>query len=355
MSATLLRAFPSLWIGTMMCVAVTVFIPGCSAPPHVDREAETVDTDTTPDTSRAKANAVPDEEVSGRRNDRPVLLEPSQWRGKRFVMVEKVRMFRKFGYLLYTSPQLDSATSAPNPAVALKNHRLKYDVFAGGVVTVTAVEEQDDGEYLATFQTDTMGLTVYGKTRNGIIEGIHAEEDLVAARDRWLGQTVFSRRRLIDTYDSAASRFATTPVSITEPLEVVAVRWGMTPLPPKPIWLVVQRADGSRGIIPVNYSWTNVPPQKRTDGLPWSMDILEEDPRSYGWEDEIWEAIDETKLLTGMTTKQVRLSWGEPANTHSRIDERGRRVRELTYPGDILFFVNDSLANVRKRHDTPTH
>jgi hypothetical protein len=273
--------------------------------------------------------------------------------GKRFVFVEKVAMFRTFGYPLYRSARLDSARSPLDSSIQLDNRRLRYEPFAGTAATVKAVEQHDDGEYLITFTTDTLALTVYGRTRNEIIEGIHPEEDLAAARKRWVGQTVFSRRRLVDTYDSVASKFSTVKVSIREPLRVTTVRWGMTPLPPKPLWLMVRGADSLHGIIPVHYSWTNVPPSKRTGRLPWSGDILEEDPRQNRWPQAVWEAIDSSKILTGMTHEQVRLSWGEPNESHSRPGEGGETILELVYPGTVLVFEGDTLVGEREGDRCP--
>jgi hypothetical protein len=340
MSAVSPNSFIASLSARAIPVAALLLLVGCGTPPPPERDIAAAN----PDSSASPGDSLT-QGVTPPQEPRPVLLEPEQWPGTRFVLVEKVKMFRRFGYQLYTSADLDADRRPPNPAIELDNHRLKYDVFAGTAVTATAVERQVDGEYLVTFKTDTLGLTVYGRTSGGIIEGIHPEADLAAARERWLDRTVFSRRRIVDAYDSAASRFSTVKVSMTEPLRVNEVRWGMTPLPPKPIWLMVRRPDGSRGIIPVNYSWTNVPPGKRTGRVPWAMDILEEDPRTYGWPEEVWEAIDESKILTGMSERQVVLSWGEPTESRSRLSERGEKVRELLYPGNKLLFQGDTLVS----------
>ncbi len=279
----------------------------------------------------------------------PVTVPVSDWPGKKFRLLEKTKMFQRFGYELYTSPHFSDEKTAPDTRIEHANHRLKYEVFNGRTITAVAVQKMAGGEYHITFKADTLNLTVYGKTSNGIIEGIALFSDFAAAEKRWKGKIIFSRRRSIEMFDSVASRFSSVRVSTTEPLFVKRIRWGVTPLPPKSLWLIVVRKDGSEGFIPLNYSWTNVLREDDTEKLPWERDIFEHDPRKlYSWEEYIWETIDNHNICTGMTTEQVRFSWGVPKEMQTVTDRDGRKITTYTYSGKTLRFVNDTLKSTVK-------
>lgn len=251
-------------------------------------------------------------------------LAVEDWPGNTFVLIPKVPMFQKFGYHLYDSPLLDEETQPADTTAVLKNHRLKYDRYKLAQITALTVSPQADGEYVISFQVDSPSVEpsiVYGKTSNGTLEGIALASDLADARRHWLGDTVYSRRRILDRYDSSEAKFSSMGVSISTPLQVIDVHWGMIPLPPKPIWLEVESPTGPKGIIPIHFSWTNVLENMRTDGLPWEADVLAKNPRNTrDWPDEIWTAIDAHKVTTGMTSEQVEMSWGEPNSTETRED-----------------------------------
>jgi hypothetical protein len=269
-------------------------------------------------------------------SDTPSFYPPDKWVGLLFVLLPKNRMFEKFGYdLTVVSP------SAKAGAAALANGRLRADTFAGRCLKVTKVEKAG-GEWRVTMSGE--GVTVTGVTKLGAIEGLAPAHDLDSARIRWRGATLYAAPRLINTYDSAAARFGSIAVSVTEPLRVLDVRWGQTPLPPKPLWILVESKSGARGFIPVHYSWTNVLAVKRTGPVPWEADVLERDPRSlYTWDRAVWETIDKHNVFRGMTPAQVRLSWGIPL--HEEI-ERGTAgtIRTWTYESGNARFVNDSLV-----------
>ncbi len=271
-------------------------------------------------------------------------IPAKDWPGNTFVLVPKGRMFQKFGYHLYDTPLLDQETQPADTTAVLKNHRLKYDRYKLARITALTATPQADGEYVVSFQVDSPSVEpsiVYGKTSNGTLEGIAPASDLAYARDYWLGDTIYSRRRILDRYDSAEAKFSSMGVSISAPLQVVDVHWGMIPLPPKPIWLEVESPTGPKGIIPVHFSWTNVLESKRSDGLPWEEDVLEDNPRQiHDWPDEIWTAVDAHKVMTGMTKEQVKMSWGEPTSKESVEDN----AQVWKFDRGTVRFVGDTLT-----------
>jgi len=282
--------------------------------------------------------------------DTITLITPvSDWKGKKFRLLEKTKMFQKYGYELYTSPLFSEDTTPADPKTAHTNHRIRYEPFKATSITATDVQKLAEGEFFITFQTDTLNLTVYSRTRKGIVEGIALYSDFENAEKRWKGQTIYSRRRSIETYDSVRSCFNSIKVSITEPLRVAAIRWGITPLPPKSLWLVIQRKDGFTGFLPINYSWTNVLKTEDTGNVPWSRDIFEKNPKElYKWEDYIWETIDKHNVCTGMTTEQVIFSWDDPQSRKTVQDSTGFRITTFLYKGKTLIFENDTLRRTEE-------
>jgi hypothetical protein len=268
-------------------------------------------------------------------------VPPSRWPGERFIFLEKTTMFREYGYEVYTSPLLEKEIAPCNPAIETRQHRLGYLPFVGKIMTVSAAKKLHTGEYLISFVVDSSGLAAFARTRKGTVEGLALFSDRENAEKRWLGKTVYSRRKAVDIYDTLATTFSSVPVSILEPLQVVGVRWGIPPLPPQPIMLVVRRQDGTKGLIPVHYRWTNVLPEKRVPGMPWEKEILESDPRKvFAWDEYTWKSIDKRSIFAGMSAEQVRLSWGEPKEI--RPDSKTGTCA-WRYETNILTFKNDTL------------
>ena len=329
-----------LWI-SLSCISIM-----CS-PPAVHRETQTAE-ELAADTTQTAPAVEP--EVDSSEIRRGTLIEKTKaipiedWPGNTFVLVPKGRMFQKFGYHLYDTPLLDEETQPADTTAVLKNHRLKYDRYKLARITALTATPQSDGEYLLSFQVDSPSVepsVVYGKTSNGTIEGIALASDLAHARDYWLGDTIYSRRRILDRYDSSEAKFSSMGVSISAPLLVVDVHWGMIPLPPKPIWLEVESPTGPSGIIPIHFSWTNVLESKRTEGLPWEEDVLEDDPRkAEDWPDEIWTSIDAHRVMTGMTKEQVKMAWGEPIS----VDTASEDSQVWKFDRGTVRFVGDTLT-----------
>ena len=291
-----------------------------------------------------KAHAAPTslrtDSLSQRDTVPPALTIP-KWTGHDFIAIRKNAMFEKFGYEVYPSAKLATASGPVDAAVQLPNRRVKTAVLAQQVLTAKSVTRQTGGEFLVEFSLKSNGTPLFARTRDGAIEGLACAEDLTTARSRWLGKTVFSARRSIDTYDSSTGSFGTFKVSVGAPLTVTDVAWGRTPLPPKPVWLLVECADKRRGFIPTNYSYTNVLAGKRFARLPWESEILEQNPREANkWDEAIWEMIDSHNVAAGMSTAQVRLAWGEPRSMEQ--DSAASTIRWV-YEAQTLTFVRDSL------------
>ncbi len=275
----------------------------------------------------------------------PVHMPPPEWTGQTFILLPKNEMFRKFGYELYGTADLGNALAPADTSAFLLNGRLRADLYGGAELFVRAVSSFGD-DYLVRFFIRDRSLEVFGRTRQDAIEGLVLREDLRRARNRWSGDTIYSVRRQIDLFDSSKARFSSIPVSLSEPLAVDSIAIGQSPLPPKPIWVFVSRESGGKGFIPVHFGWTNVIKSEQYDAdHPWKEDILEGNPRElFAWDEYYWQAIDQHKVLTGMSPDQVRLSWGPPEKRRQKDKSDGTSIKHWEYESATLIFVNDSLT-----------
>ncbi|MBN1575694.1 MAG: hypothetical protein JW913_04030 [Chitinispirillaceae bacterium] len=276
-------------------------------------------------------------------------IVPPQWPGMTFVVLPKQEFARPSGYELYLCKKAECDSAPTDPAWEHDNHRIRCEAISGDSLLVETVEPDGD-EWLVTFFHIPTNKKIFGRTHLQALQDIAPADDLEEARRRWLGMVVFARRGVISTYGTnSASSLTGLRINIQDPLTVVDVRWGKTPLPVKPIWLMVTSAEGKSSFIPVRYSWTNTIPGQISRRNPWDEEILEDDPIAvYHWDDETWELINNHRVIIGMTPDQVRISWGEPVATNST--GRGQQEQQtMTYLSHELVFSGGKLNAIKER------
>lgn len=292
----------------------------------------------TPKQLPRKKNPFPTTQTPFRAFDLPV----TQWVGKKFMVLEKQGLVRQFGYELYLTAALGASKKKPDPAWETPQRRVRCDKIGKSYIIVN--EALPAGrEYLVKFTHEQTGVVLFGKTRDGSIEGVAFAADIDAAQKRWHGKVVYSVRRFIDVFDSVTGKLDNIKVRIDQPLTVVDVRWGLTPLPPKPLWIMVTSECGEKGFIPTRTSWTNAITVIKSDSTPWSDDLMEIDPKKvYTWDEAVWEAVNNHSVATGMTRQQVRMSWGGPKSV---TQGPSGNAETWAYAAQNLLFTNDSLVS----------
>ncbi|MBI3422518.1 MAG: hypothetical protein HY011_06225 [Acidobacteria bacterium] len=71
--------------------------------------------------------------------------------------------------------------------------------------------------------------------------------------------------------------------------------------------------------------------------------FLTEDPKAkYKWPARIWTAIENNRVISGMTAEQVRMSWGEPEKT-----VRTAMGEQWTFAAGVLTFRNGVLTGIQ--------
>ncbi len=282
------------------------------------------------------------------RRDSCLFVPVAQWVNKKFVVLAKQRLFRKFGYELYLSKSLGAAIGPVDTALETQKHHLRYDKVAGSILTVVSVEPAD-GEYLVSFIGAPGGRKFFGKTSGGAIEGIAYAADLDSATRKWVGAAVYSRRGFITTYDSVTGAYGKISVRIQDKLVVSGVAWGLTPLPPRPLWLLVTTTTKEKGFIPIGFSWTNTIAKQVVPAKPWADEIFESDPAQlYKWDSLTWNTVNRHSIASGMTKEQVTLSWGRPQAATADSIHRACQQQWL-YGSQYVCFDHDTVISVGAR------
>lgn len=276
-------------------------------------------------------------------------VPPPQWIGKKVKVLPKQKLVCAQGYTLSTCRNNRCDTTPLDPSWEHANHRVRCDKISGDSLFVEAVEPDKD-EWLITFAHIPTEKRLYARTHKKAISEIAYSDDLEAARRRWMSTCVFSKKGVISVNESASgTAIKSMRINIQDSLLVVDVRWGMTPLPVKPIWLIVKTHDGKQGFIPVRYSWTNTMTDQQTDRLPWEDDIFETNPAFlYDWDENMWELINNHRVIIGMTPDQVSTSWGYPVSVE-KTPSSPSQDEIWTYPSQELHFFDNKLTSITER------
>lgn len=266
-------------------------------------------------------------------------LTPEQWAGHTFVFLDLASDKRAEGYDIYPEDQADKGFQGDLSV------RIPYGEHVGKQVTITEVVKYTAGDYrydyVVHMKENATGKALVGRTMSGQMEGLVLEEDLLKARQQFMGKTVYTKRRMLQgAFDPQANTApAAVTVKVGGAVQVTDVYAGLQAI--EPIWLIVS-VNGQKAILPIAYSWTNMPVFIWTETPPWQDELFMDDPRvKLGWSEAIWQQIESGTVQEGMTKEQVRLSWGPPA----RVDEincgAGKTVwnygaKILTFSGEIL-------------------
>ncbi len=276
-------------------------------------------------------------------------IPPPLWEGRLFIVLKKQEFLRPLGYELYFCRNAECDTTHIDTAWELLNHRIRCDRLAGETLYVETAES-DGNEYVISFLHKSTNRKIFGRTRRQTIPELASVEDLERAKKRWLGKTVFSKRGVISAFGNNSNTSLTgIRVNILDSLTVEDVRLGTTPLPVKPLWLMVKARNGVSGFIPIRYSWINTIPEEVKNLKPWEEDIFEKDPAAiYKWDEATWELINNHRVILDMTPEQVRISWGEPVSSCSlKVSDEDRFI--MTYLSHELVFTKGKLTSVKER------
>lgn len=275
----------------------------------------------------------------------PEFIDVEAWPGKKFVVLEKPSIYCKYGYDLYTCPQMDSCRGPVDTSLVSKYHRARCEKFAGNGLKVLSAAPRGS-EWVVSFQDEKTGTALYARTTKGVFGDIALEADLDGAKKRFIGRMVFSARGFITSFEKGKT--SGIKVKLQDPLRIYDVQFGLTPLPTKPIWLMVETGKGEKGTIPIWYSWTNVKKELRKTGYPWEDDVFEINPeRMFKVDSAVWDIINGHTVREGMTRDEVRLSWGFPVSVKKEALD-GKERECWMYQAQRLYFDEKGLVVIKE-------
>lgn len=273
-------------------------------------------------------------------------LAPKQWMGQTFLFHALPGDRQEEGYEIFKTEDADRGWGGERLV------RIPYAAHVYERVKVTDVVEFPAGinqtDYLIYMKEISSGMKLVGRTTHGQLEGLLLEADLNQAREQFLGKKVYSKMRFLQTENQDAGEAApkVIPVKIGSEAQVVDIYTGIRT--DEPIWLIVL-IDGQRARVPIAYSWSNIRGSAWKQTPPWQEKLFTKDPRSHlGWSREVWEQIDASSVVEGMTKMQVELSWGGPVSIMENPDGSGKSV--WTYGSSTLTFNGDALAAIENVH-----
>jgi hypothetical protein len=186
--------------------------------------------------------------------------------------------------------------------------------YQGRIAKVISVNDFSGRVHLEFVMEDTQEhLRARTLPHKESLRGIALIDDISNARNQWVGKTLWCVLPRLSTYDERSDLTGSITVKRYSPLKVVDIVSGWDE--EKPVRFLLETSDGKRGFIDLNLSGTNVFKEVRHLNR---MDyfFLGEDPhKSYKWPAHIWNLIESSQIITGMTSVQVKMSWGEPEKT----------------------------------------
>ncbi|HEV7485742.1 MAG TPA: hypothetical protein VGQ65_08665 [Thermoanaerobaculia bacterium] len=254
----------------------------------------------------------------------PGTLAIENWVGERFILLPQPSKLREYGYQLF-EPHLD------------------YASWAGKILTVTAVEK--DTLPRVHFKTDD-GVEVLSTAYSDTIDGIAPIRDLDYARQRWLGKSLWLRRPEIATYDEDSDQYGSIRLGRTAHVKVKSIVAGW--YDHEPVRFILFADDGREGFVDLQLSGTNVSAVLR-NATSFQEYFSETDPRltHRDWPPRVWKAIADEKIFIGMSTAQLRMSWGDPSAVN-RTSTKGTSSEQWVYgTGNYVYVRNGVVTTIQ--------
>ena len=272
-----------------------------------------------------------------------VNVTPEQWAGHSFTFLALPYDKQAAGYEIFTVAQADLGFNGDQSV------RIPYEKHVGKQATVSQVIPYPAGpgqrEYMVYMTVKETGQKLVGRTMRGQLEGLVLSDDLKKAKQQFLGKTIYPKFRELSGLYIPGSNENPPAVSIPigSPVKVVDVYAGNQSQ--EPIWLVVS-VNGQKAVLPIAYSWTNIPVAYWTEAKPWQDALFIEDPRlTLGWSHTLWYQIETASVETGMTKGQVLLSWGKPMRSEANDSVWVYENKKLNFSGDIVHSIESISSN----------
>ena len=265
-------------------------------------------------------------------------LKIEDWKGHSFTFMSLPDNKQAEGYGMF---RIEDAVRGFDGDASL---RIPYAGHVGKQVLVTEVVPFSAGydlkEYMVYMTVKESGEKLVARSMRGQVNNLVRTSDLENARKQFLGKTVYSKLRELSGVPTPEMKNPpAVSVGIGFPVVVLDVYPGIQVQ--DPIWLIVS-VSGKKAILPMNYSWTNMPLYSWTNRPAWEDDLFLDNPRvAFNWSTEMWRQIEAANVTVGMFKEQVRLSWGEATSKQENGFVWIYGSKKLKFNGEVLVSIED--------------
>lgn len=254
------------------------------------------------------------------------------WVGQKVLFLPTSKDFQHYGYFFKRAGSEDGI--------------IPYAELVGKVGTVTKVEKVYVA-YAITIQIDGTNATyigdAYGNDAEGYsLNGIALIRELQDARNALKGKTVWLNASQLSQYDDNKGIVSYVPVKSFRPLYVEDVVAGS--FFSDPVRLIVKTENNVEGYVDILYSGINSGGIRKV--FPFEKEVYLNDPRTtHNWSSEVWTAIENKKVIPGMTMEQVRFFLLQNHDTNQTTTKDGT-IEQWTFKKyGIVTFVNGIVSS----------
>ena len=259
--------------------------------------------------------------------------DPETWKNESFIFHEKPASLRSFHY----SNIIKIGISTNN---ALNTHP-SYKECAGKKVTVSEIIPEND-EFVVILSSKNDNTAYKTTTRGGSIDGLIPLKDIENAKKYFLNKNLWYLQPSLINYNTKEQAYYPVYAERYSPIEVIDVKPGWNTK--TPVRLVLETPHQEEGFVDINLNGTNIPETIRNKNR-FNKFFSSENPKK--WSAQIKAMIENNLIKKGMTSEQVRMSWGSSSAIFK--DKNTSREKWLYPYGDILIFKNGILVNITKK------
>ncbi|HVZ39277.1 MAG TPA: hypothetical protein VHI13_08380 [Candidatus Kapabacteria bacterium] len=226
-------------------------------------------------------------------------LTLQEWVGRRLIFLPMSQELRVNGYQAFGVQEDEGAGQR------------QYDALVGKVGTVTSVTGD---KYPQVTLRLSDGATVAGKIYAEMLDGVGPADDIDSARARYRGATLWTRS---DPFVIANVKNDSSMTALEQETELKVIDVTAGAGSEQPVRFIVRTPGGSEGYVDVHMSNTNVAGdlQKSNGFHDTFLDVSPKTIRQ--WPAEIRKAIDDRRVLVGMSAAQVHMALGEPDGVYA--------------------------------------
>jgi hypothetical protein len=255
--------------------------------------------------------------------------------GEKVVFIAKPKSLQRIGYSLYHW-------------IGRESSPVSYDALVGKVGTIIEIQPRKTGLLnfrRVTIKLDSSGESVSTNALNDSISDVTLLSDIEEGRKRWVGKTLWNQsNHLYLSADAEPGEWK--EAKKFQPVTVSAVMVGNTIN--GAINFVIQFKDGQEGLAILNLSSSNKDPKllgtlKSVGRKECDFDdqFFVEDPRlTHEWPAAVWNAIEDNKVIVGMTLDQVVFVWGKPKEINTTKLEKSSSS-QLVYRDNEFVYINE--------------